>query len=184
MLPSQSHSHLVNGLINLLKGPLPARAGVQPLLCSSASLSSLSSATVRRMPFPRGREIHGLLPCSKGEAATSHHETGQGQSSPSQGGKAAEASPCPCWAGSSSPEQAEPQGAEPEPMPALELHCVGRQLPTDGTNTSLLQPAAPNHRREPPRLVSAWAYFANSKDVGEPGGKAIAIGVLHVNHSK
>lgn len=25
-------------------------------------------------------------------------------------------------------------------------------------------------------------YFANNKDVGEPGGKAIAIGILHVNH--
>lgn len=26
---------------------------------------------VRRMPFPRGKEIHGLLPCSKGEETTS-----------------------------------------------------------------------------------------------------------------
>ena len=295
MLPSQSHSHLVNGLINILKGPLLDRAGVHPLLCLAASLLSLSSAMVRRMPFPRGREIHGLLPCSKGEEATSHHETQTGAELSLSGGKAAEASPCPCWAtharpwhwpsrspsgrcrrctglhlplsvtsmtnalqpklnhhpfptrtkepmgdgetaealqggGHSqseqlprphqdlstaqlpafrrfktpqgcflktspflnlrmlplprtvSPEWAEPQGAEPELTPALELHCAGRQLPTEDTNASLLQPAAPNNRREPTRLVSMQAYFANNEDVGEPGGKAIAIGVLHVNH--
>lgn len=82
-----------------------------------------------------------------------------------------------------SPEEAETQGAEPELTPALELHRVGRQLPTEGTKASLLQRAAPN-RREPTRLVSAQAYFANNEDVGEPGGKAIAIGVLHVNHVK
>lgn len=33
-----------------------------PLLCLAASLLSRSSAMVRRMPLPRGREIHGLLP--------------------------------------------------------------------------------------------------------------------------
>lgn len=72
--PSQSHSHVVNGLINRLTGALLAPAGVHPLLCLAASLLSRSSAMVRRMPFPRGREIHGLLPCSMREA-TLHQET-------------------------------------------------------------------------------------------------------------
>lgn len=76
-LPSQSHSHLVNGLINRLTGALLAPAGVHPLLCLAASLLSRSSAMVRRMPFPRGREIHGLLPCST-EEATSHQKTWTG----------------------------------------------------------------------------------------------------------
>lgn len=95
MLPSQSHSHLVNGLINILKGPLLDRAGVHPLLCLAASLLSLSSAMVRRMPFPRGREIHGLLPCSKGEEATSHHETQTGAELSLSGGKSSRSQPLP-----------------------------------------------------------------------------------------
>lgn len=95
MLLSQSHSHLGNGLIHRLKRPLLARGGVHPLLCLAASLLSLSSAMVRRMPFPRGREIHGLLPCSKGEAATSHQEIWTGAELSLMGGKAAEASPYP-----------------------------------------------------------------------------------------
>lgn len=60
--PAMLHSWLVNTLIDTVKGPLPAPTGVQLLLCLAASLLSLSSAMVRRMPFPRGREIHGLLP--------------------------------------------------------------------------------------------------------------------------
>ena len=98
MLPSQSHSHLVNGLINILKGPLPTQVGVHPLLCLAASLLSLSSAMVRRMPFPRGREIHGLLPCSKGKEATSHHETQTGAELSPSGGKSSRSQPCPWWA--------------------------------------------------------------------------------------
>lgn len=95
MFPSQSHSHLVNCLINILKGPLLAQAGVHPLLCLAASLLSLSSAMVRRMPFPRGREIHGLLPCSKGETATSYHETQTRAELSLRSGKAADVSPLP-----------------------------------------------------------------------------------------
>lgn len=41
---------------------LHSTLGAQPLLCLAASLLSLSSAIVRRIPFPRGREIQGLLP--------------------------------------------------------------------------------------------------------------------------
>lgn len=42
-------------------------------------------------------------------------------------------------------------------MPALELHSVGRQLPTEDTSASVLQPAAPNSMGEPPCLVLAQA---------------------------
>lgn len=32
--------------------------------------------------------------------------------------------------------------------------------------------------------MSTHTHFANNEDVGEPGGKAVAISVLHVNHVK
>ena len=90
-----SHRRLGNGVMNILKGPLPAPAGVHPLLCLATSLWPLPSAMVRRMPFPRGREIHGLLPCSKGEAATSRRETRTGAQLSLSGGKSSRSQTLP-----------------------------------------------------------------------------------------
>lgn len=49
---------------------------------------------------------------------------------------------------------------------------------------SCFQPAARNNRRKPTRPASMQPYLANNEDIGEPGGEAIAIGVLHMNHIK
>lgn len=187
------------------------QAAGYPLLCLAASLLSLSSAMVSRMPFPRGREIHGLLPCSKAEV-TSHREAqtaarasprwdgfhpagdpkeavayGQASFFHIPGGSLLKTSPptpsefiCAFPSQSGQPEAVrttERSWSFVPCAPRVERSCL-QVTPT----TPSFSPQPPKNRRGPAHLQPVLAYLANHKNVREPGGKAVAVGVLHVNH--